>query len=137
MAGLAHQAARPGRRRWLVRIVARGALERPRCGARGEKARTLAQPICMRDDVDAAGLFEERPLVAKRLRRQVAELVLPFPQYRDGRVHVALLAYVHASRERQTRRVHDRVVIGAIGLRARRPFLHMKRSGTVTALAPY
>src|SRR6476619_4970635 len=106
MTRLADRAPRRRCRGRLVRVVARRALERPRGAARREKAGALPQTVRMRHDVDAARLLEERPLIVERLRRQVAEFILPFPQHRDGRVHMTLLADVEASSEWESRGIH-------------------------------
>src|SRR4051812_4911314 len=119
-----------------MRVVACRALEGGRGRLRGEEARTLTQTVRVRHNVDAAGPVEERVLVAQRLRRQIAELVLPLAQHRDRSVHVALLADVEAPREGEPSGVDDRPVVAAVTWRLRDSLLDVLGAGTMAALAP-
>src|SRR5687767_14185389 len=123
-----------------VWVVAGGTLERLRRVAGREKACTLSKPVRMGHDVDAARHLEKRVLIAERLRGEIAERVLSLAQHGDGRVHVALLADVQPSRQRQASRVHDRVVEARVGggggPRVPPTFRGVKCTGPVTALAP-
>src|SRR5687768_17000602 len=122
-----------------VRVVASGTLERLRRAAGRKETCTLPKAVSVRHDVDAARHLEKRVLIAQRLRGEIAERILSLTQHGDGRVHVALLADVQPSRQRQTSRVHDRVVEARVGggggLRVPPSLLGVKCPGPVTSLA--
>jgi hypothetical protein len=89
----------------------------------------------MGHDVDAARHLEERHVITERLRWHVAEGSLCFAEHRNGGVHVALLAHVQTTLEREARRVHDRVVMDAVALDCCPSLRDVKRAGTVATLA--